>query len=150
MNAYISAVFRACAGNNSISPSAIQRTTVNGIPASYSTARVNSQSGQVDVTVFAYEFSRGQAFHFVALTQAGRGGVFNPMFGSVRRLSSAEATAIRPRRIDVVTVGTGDTVASLARRMAQKNYSSEKRSVGQERVSTVKYKWWPHHIKKNI
>src|SRR3546814_4262659 len=66
------------------------------MPASWSTARVNSQSGQVDVTVFAYEFSRGQAFHFVALTQAGRGGVFNPMFGSVRRLSSAEATAIRP------------------------------------------------------
>src|SRR3546814_5261042 len=78
-NAYIPAVFRAFAGNNSISPSAIQRTTVNGIPASYSTARVNSQSGQVDVTVFAYEFSRGQAFHFVALTQAGRGSAFNSM-----------------------------------------------------------------------
>src|SRR3546814_19175042 len=132
MNAYISAVFRAVAGNNSISPSAIQRTTVNGIPASYSTARVNSQSGQVDVTVFAYEFSRGQAFHFVALTQAGRGGVFNPMFGSVRRLSSAEATAIRPRRVDVVTVGRGDTVASLPRRMAYSNLRNIGRDLCEE------------------
>src|SRR3546814_7096584 len=55
MNAYISAVFRSVAGDASISPGAIQRTTVNGIPASWSTARVNSQSGQVDVTVRSEE-----------------------------------------------------------------------------------------------
>ena len=126
MNTYISSVFRAVAGNSSVSPGTIQRTTVNGIPAYYSTARVNSQSGQVDVTVFAYEFSRSQAFHFVTLTQAGRGSVFNSMFNSVRRLSTAEAAAIRPRRVDVVTVGRGDTVATLARRMAYNNYQTER------------------------
>jgi predicted Zn-dependent protease len=109
-----------------ISPGTIQRTTVNGIPAYYSTARVNSQSGQVDVTVFAYEFSPSQAFHFVTLTQAGRGSVFNSMFNSVRRLSTAEAAAIRPRRVDVVTVGRSDTVASLARRMAYSDYQTER------------------------
>ena len=36
----------------------------------------------------------------------------------MRRLSATEAAAIKPRRIDVVTVGRGDTMASLARRMA--------------------------------
>ena len=126
MNAYVSAVFRGIAGNASISPSSLQRTTVNGIPAYYSTARANTQSGQVDVTVFAYEFSRSSAFHFVTLTQAGGGGVFNSMFNSVRRLSTAEAAAIRPRRVDVVTVGRGDTVATLARRMAYGNYQAER------------------------
>ena len=126
MNAYIAAAFKAVAGNTAISPGAIQRTTVGGIPASYSTARVNSQSGQVDVTVFAYEFSRSSAFHFVTLTKAGGGSVFTPMFNSVRRLSAAEAAAIKPRRIDVVTVGRGDTVATLARRMAYSNYQSER------------------------
>ncbi len=126
MNAYIAAAFKAVAGNTAISPGAIQRTTVGGIPASYSTARVNSQSGQVDVTVFAYEFSRSSAFHFVTLTKAGGGSVFTPMFNSVRRLSTAEAAAIKPRRIDVVTVGRGDTVATLARRMAYGNYQSER------------------------
>jgi predicted Zn-dependent protease len=126
MNAYIAAAFKAVAGNTAISPGAIQRTTVGGIPASYSTARVNSQSGQVDVTVFAYEFSRSSAFHFVTLTKAGGGSVFTPMFNSVRRLSTAEAAAIKPRRIDVVTVGRGDTVATLARRMAYSNYQSER------------------------
>lgn len=126
MNAYIAAAFRAVAGDTSVSPGTIQRTTVNGIPASWSTARVNSQSGQVDVTVFAYEFSRSSAFHFVTLTQAGRGSVFNSMFTSVRRLSTAEAAAIRPRRVDVVTVGRGDTVASLSRRMAFSKYQTER------------------------
>lgn len=126
MNAYIAAAFKAVAGNAAISPGAIRRTTVGGIPASYSTARVNSQSGQVDVTVFAYEFSRSSAFHFVTLTKAGGGSVFNSMFNSVRRLGTAEAAAIKPRRIDVVTVGRGDTVASLARRMAYSNYQAER------------------------
>jgi predicted Zn-dependent protease len=126
MNAYMASAFRAVAGNAAISPSAAQRTTVNGIPAFYSTARVASQSGQVDVTVFAYEFSRSSAFHFVTLTKAGGIGVFNSMFNSVRRLTAAEAAAIRPRRIDVVTVGRGDTVATLARRMAYSDYQAER------------------------
>ena len=126
MNAYMAAAFKAVAGNTALSPSSAQRTTVNGIPAYYSTARANTQSGQVDVTVFAYEFSRTSAFHFVALTKAGGGSVFNPMFNSVRRLSAAEATAIKPKRIDVVTVGRGDTVATMSRRMAYSNYQTER------------------------
>ena len=126
INAYIAAAFKSVAGDTALSPSSIQRTTVNGIPAYTSTARANTQSGQVDVTVFAYEFSRTSAFHFVALTKAGGGGVFNTMYNSVRRLSTAEAAAIKPRRIDVVTVGRGDTVATLARRMAYSNYQTER------------------------
>ena len=126
MNAYIAGVFKAVAGNASISPGTIQRTTINGIPAYYSVARANTQSGQVDVTVFAYEFSRSSAFHFVALTKAGGASVFDPMFTSVRRLNASEAAAIRPRRVDVVTVARGDTVATLARRMAYSDYQTER------------------------
>lgn len=126
MNAYIASVLKAVGGDANLTPSAIQRTTVNGIPASYTTVRANSQSGQVDVTVFAYEFARNSAFHFVALTKAGGAGAFNSMFGSLRRLSASEAAAIRPRRVDVVTVKSGDTVASLARRMAYGNYQAER------------------------
>jgi predicted Zn-dependent protease len=45
------------------------------------------------------------------------------MYRSVRRLSDAQAAAIKPRRIDVVTVKAGDTAASLSGRMA---YSDNK------------------------
>lgn len=126
MTAYIAGVFQAVGGKTAITPGAIQRTTVNGIPASYSTARVASQSGQVDVTVFAYEFAANRAYHFVTLAKPGGSDVFNPMFGSVRRLTTAEATAIRPRRVEVVTVKSGDSVAGLARRMAYADNQAER------------------------
>lgn len=119
---YIYNVFQQIGGQNAqLQPSAVRRTTVNGIPAAYATARANTGNGQVDVTVFAYEFARDRAYHFQAITAAGRSSVFNSMFGSMRRLTTAEAGRVIPRRIDVVTVGPRDTVQSLASRMAYTN-----------------------------
>ena len=116
---YIYAAFQQIAGQNAqLRPSAIQRTTVNGLPAAYATARANSGNSQVDVTIFAYEFARDRAYHFQAITPAGRASVFNSMFGSMRRITTAEAGRVVPRRVDVVTVGPRDTVQSLAARMA--------------------------------
>ncbi len=119
MSSYIDAAFKSLAGNQrSITYGTIQNTSVNGIPAAYATARMNSNGRQVDVTVFAYEFSKSSAFHFATIAPAGRGGVFSSMYQSVGRLSTAEAQAIKPRKIDVVTVRSGDTVSSLSSRMA--------------------------------
>ncbi len=128
LEAYVANVFRGLSSQNSaaLNTSGVRRTTVNGIPAAYATARANTQQGQVDVTVFAYEMARDRAYHFVALTPAGRSGTFDSMFRSVRRLSSSEAAAIRPRRVDVVTVRRGDTMASLAQRMAYRDYQLER------------------------
>lgn len=119
---YVTSVFAQLGGQNQqLRPQNIQRTTVNGIPAAYGTARVNSGQGQVDVVVFAYEFANDRAYHFQAITPAGRSGTFNSMYQSMRRLSSSEAANIIPRRLDVITVRSGDTVQSLARRMAYDN-----------------------------
>ena len=119
LESYVAGAFARLGGQNAqLRPAAIQRTTVNGLPAAYATARANTQSGQVDVTIFAYEFARDRAFHFQTIAAAGRSGVFNQMFASMRRIDSAEAGRVVPRRIDVVTVGSGDTVQSLAARMA--------------------------------
>ena len=119
LSSYISSVFQAIGGQQAnLQPQSIQQTTVNGLPAAYGIARVNNGQQQVDVVVFAYEFSASQAFHFAAITPAGQSAVFNPMFQSMRRLTAAEAGAVVPRRIDVVTAGNGDTVAALSQRMA--------------------------------
>lgn len=124
---YIRSVFRALGGNQqTLAPASMEQTTVNGIPAAYGIARVNSGNGQVDVVVFAYEFSNSQAFHFAAISQAGRSGVFTPMFNSMRRISQSEANQVVPRRIDVVTVRSGDTISSLARRMAYDNAQEQR------------------------
>jgi predicted Zn-dependent protease len=104
-----------------------ERTTINGLPAVAVQARARTQNGVVDLTVVAYEFSRSQAYYMATLTQGGRGaGAFAPMFQSLRRLTAQEAGAIRPRVIDVVTVGPRDTVDTLARRMAYPSYQADR------------------------
>jgi predicted Zn-dependent protease len=119
LSSYVTAAFAGLSSNNQrISPQSIERTTVNGLPAAYGTARVQGSSGPLDVVVFAYDFGGGKAYHFVTITQAGGAGVFNPMFRSMRRISASEAGAVTPKRLDVVTVRPGDTVQSLAARMA--------------------------------
>ncbi len=119
LEAYVRQQFTALGGQNSqLAPAEMQRTTVNGLPAVYGTARVNNGQSQVDVVVFAYEFARNQAFHFVAIAPAGRAGTFNAMFQSMRRITQTEAASVVPKKLQVVTVARSDTVASLARRMA--------------------------------
>ena len=118
LDTYIRQVFTSIGGDQQLAPSSIQKTTVNGLPAAYGTARVNSGNGTVDLVIFAYQFSNSQAFHFATISQSGKSGNFTQMFNSMKRISVAEANAITPRRIDVVTVKGGDTVQSLARRMA--------------------------------
>jgi predicted Zn-dependent protease len=119
LETYVRQQFTALGGQNSqLAPAEMQRTTVNGLPAVYGTARVNNGQSQVDVVVFAYEFARDRAYHFTAIAPAGRAATFNAMFQSMRRITQAEAGAVVPKKLQVVTVARGDTVASLARRMA--------------------------------
>ena len=100
-----------------------RQTTINGVAAMYSTGRANTSSGGVDVSVMAYRWDRDTVYHFVMLTQAGAGiGQFSSMVDSFRRLTAQEATAIRPRVIDVVSVQRGDTAQSLAQRMAYRDF----------------------------
>ena len=105
----------------------VQRTTINGVPAAFTTARTQSRSGTIDVTVVAYQWEPNRVYHFITITPGGSGaGVFTPMINSLRKLSVAEAAAIRPRIIDVVTVGPGDTVQSLAGRMAYRDFKVDR------------------------
>lgn len=104
-----------------------RRTTINGLPVAYTVARANTQSGVVDVSVFAYQWDRDTVYHFVMLTRGGAGvGPFQSMVSSLRRLTAYEASQIRPRVIDVVTVRPGDTVQGLANRMAYRDFRLER------------------------
>ncbi|MEO6388494.1 MAG: M48 family metalloprotease [Croceibacterium sp.] len=118
LETYTQQAFQALAGQSQIPAPTLRRTTINGIPAVYGITRANSGNSQVDVVVVAYQFSNNQAYHFAAITAAGRSNVFDGMFNSVRRITSAEAAQVVPRRIDVVTAARNDTVQSLAGRMA--------------------------------
>ena len=125
---YIFQVFQQLTGGRqqlSIPPP--RRTTINGFPAAFTTARANTSSGVVDVSVMAYQWDPNTIYHFIMLTRGGSGiAPFAQMVDSLRRISPAEAAAIRPRVIDVVTVRPGDTVQSLASRMAYRDFQLDR------------------------
>ncbi|WP_300974386.1 M48 family metalloprotease [Sphingomonas sp. LHG3406-1] len=103
------------------------RTQINGLPVEYVVARAQTSSGIVDVSVFAYAFDQNTAYDFTMLTRGGQGvGPFGSMVNSLRRISAQEATSIRPRVIDIYTVRPGDTVQSLASRMAYSNFQADR------------------------
>jgi len=103
------------------------RTTINGMPAAYTTARASTDSGVLDVTVVAYQWDPQHVYHFVMLTPGGTGmGPFGTMVQSLRRISPQEAASIKPRVIHVVTVGPGDSVQSLASRMAYRDFKLDR------------------------
>ena len=128
IDSYISRVFQQLTGGRvQLAMGPIQRTRVNGMPASYVVGRASTSSGAVDVGVFAYQWDANTIYHFVTLTRGGQGlGPFGSMFDSLRRITPAEAGAIRPRVIDVVTVQRGDTMQSLAGRMAYRDFQMDR------------------------
>lgn len=123
---YIANALKAVSGeNNSIPAGDIRRTTVNNIPAFYSNAVVNTQQGQRVVSVFAYEWGPGMAYHFVTIT-ASNANPFDQMFFSMSRLTTAQAAEVKPRKLRVVTAGPRDTMASLAGRMAYTSLQTDR------------------------
>ncbi|MBX7457086.1 M48 family metalloprotease [Qipengyuania sp. 1NDH17] len=126
LQTYVNNVFAALSQQQQIRPASIRTTTVNGLQAAYGVARVPQGNSAVDVTVYAYEFANDRAYHFLAITPAGQSGTFNSMYQSVRRISQQEADNVVPRKLDVITVGSGDTVASLASRMAYPSAQEER------------------------
>jgi len=104
-----------------------QHLTINGMPAAVTTAHVNTDSGPIDASVAAYQWDPQRVYYFIMLTPGGYGvSPFVPMINSLRRITPAEAAAIRPRIIHVETVRPGDTVQSLASQMAYRDFKLER------------------------
>ncbi len=98
-----------------LDPNSIQVSTINGTEAAM--ARAAADGWQFDITVFR---AGGQVYRL--LTAAPRGSAaLDPtarsVTGSFRILSAAEKAALKPLRIRVKTVKTGENVASLAAQM---------------------------------
>src|SRR4051812_28458960 len=104
-----------------------QHLNINGMPAAITTARVETNSGLIDASVAAYHWDAQRVYYFVMLTPGGYGvQPFASMINSLHRITPAEAAAIRPRIIHVETVRRGDTVRSLANRMAYRDFKLER------------------------
>ncbi|MEX1147455.1 MAG: LysM peptidoglycan-binding domain-containing protein, partial [Sphingomonadales bacterium] len=71
-----------------------------------------------------------RAFHFLLIAPVAQAQALESaqmtMVRSFRKLSTAEADEIKPLRLDMVTVQRGDSVASLADRMAFEDYREDR------------------------
>ena len=120
-------LYQLTGGRQQVAMAQPQQVNINGLPALVSIGRANTSSGAVDVSIMAYRWDRNTVYHFVMLTQAGSGvGPFTSMVNSLRRLTPEQASSIRPRVIDVVTVGRGDTIQSLSQRMAYRDFQVDR------------------------
>lgn len=123
---YVDGVFRSVGGQRGLDYGSIATRQINGLKAAYASARADTQSGPMIVTVYAYEFGPNSAYHIVGITPFASDGALGPLFASVRRISDADAAAIRPKKVVVVSVKAGDTVSSLAGRMAYADFKIER------------------------
>ena len=126
LDEYADRVLRAAVGQTPTSVGRPQRTTINGLDAVILPAQATTQNGLVDLEVTAYAVGADNAYQFLTIQPAGRARVFGPIVGSFRRISDREAAAINARRIEVVTVRRGDTVASLGTKMAVESLPVER------------------------
>jgi predicted Zn-dependent protease len=108
----------------------VERITINGLEAATGTTRLRTDKGVFDVRLLAIRVDRRAIYRFLFLTPGDLTRTlardFRRTTYSFRQLDEPEAMSLRPRRIDIIRVAPGDTVASLARRMPFEDFTLER------------------------
>jgi predicted Zn-dependent protease len=101
----------------------VERITINGLDAATGHARVRDRSGAtLEVRPVIIRADDKSVYRLQLITPVNVlpkvEDSLRRFTYSFRRLTEAEARAVKPLRIDIVTVGRNDTTASLVKRMA--------------------------------
>lgn len=104
----------------------LRRFKLNGMNAASALARVNNYNARLVVI----EYSPTRVYRFLLGTLPQVGGRYDKALQSVvesfHTISKAQAARVKPRRVRVVKVRSGQTVASLAKRMAFSSYREQR------------------------
>jgi predicted Zn-dependent protease len=107
-----------------VDPASVEGFTINGFQAATATATGDDWSFRLFAVRFGSDVYR---FIFAAKNRtAVVDRSFRESISTFRRMSLQESEQVHPLRIKIVTVGTNDTVESLARRMAIADHSLER------------------------
>ena len=106
--------------------SPVERFKVNGMNAATAAAKVGKYNGRL----VAIEYAPGEVYRFLAGTLPQTGNTYaaaiQSLVMSFRKIPAAEAKAVKPLRIDIVTVRAGDTAETLGRRMVFSDYAADR------------------------
>ncbi|PIW28739.1 MAG: peptidase M48 [Rhodospirillales bacterium CG15_BIG_FIL_POST_REV_8_21_14_020_66_15] len=104
----------------------VERIDVNGLEAATGSARIDTSEGVRDVRLVAIRFARDRVYRFLFLTPpeatARRGEDLRRVTYSFRRLTEAEAKAVKTLKLRVRTVTPGDTPDKLANLMPLESF----------------------------
>ena len=104
----------------------VERFTVNGMKA----ATAPTSIGDYNARLVAIEFGPEQVSRFILGTLPATEQRYAPalqdMVMSFRKISAAEASAVKPLRLRIVAARRGDSVTSLARRMGNSGHQAER------------------------
>ena len=108
----------------------IDEVSVNGMDAAIGEALISTNSGQFDAMLAAVRWNQSTIYRFLMLAQPGQMGSYRSEFlrtlESFRQISASEASQFHAQQIQIVTVGGGDTIQSLASRMPYGDYQVER------------------------
>ena len=108
----------------------VERVTVNGMNAATTSFSGNVNNKPVKLRVIAIEFESGRFARFqVAIPSGAASRTVNDLKSitySFARLSASERNKIKPLRIRTVAAKSGDTIQSMARRMAYESYQEDR------------------------
>ena len=106
----------------------VEAIVINGMAAATGLTRLNTSQGPREVRLVAIRYDPKTIYRMMFLTPPALSGPLNlPLRRttySFRRLGAAEAARLKPLRLRVVTVKPGDTVHTLAARMAFDDYQA--------------------------
>jgi predicted Zn-dependent protease len=122
LESYTAAALEQLLGGAAVERGVVRPVIVNGVPALITEATVETQQGRLALSIAAYDGGR-TAYHFIMLSspEASAPPALAALFASFRLISEEEALSLRPRVIDSLRARAGDTVQSLAARMAGDN-----------------------------
>ncbi|WP_020590726.1 M48 family metalloprotease [Kiloniella laminariae] len=113
-----------------ISLDGVENITINGMEAATGQARVQGKNGPRDIRLVAIRFEADKVYRLTFITDPEQTAALSEDFRrttySFNRLSKAEAAKLKPYRLRIHTVRSGDTVHSLAKKMPFTDYPLER------------------------
>ncbi len=100
----------------------VRNITVDRLKGTEGFTKVQTRRGLADLRLVAIRGKHDRVYRFMFLSPLHRTARlrrgFDATLGSFRRIGSAEAASVKPRRLKIVRVGSGETQRTMAARMA--------------------------------
>jgi len=127
MSAYLQSTF-----GQSVALQGLRGMKINGLSAASATAQTKVNNADAALRLVAFRYSGNQVYRFQFAVAPDKRGTLDNQFKAIARsfrpLSQQEKNRLAQsaQRVELITVRSGDTVSSLASKMADSEYQMER------------------------